>query len=353
MRAFPLSSTLLLVIGFCDVITALSLRAKVVLEENQITPKNAVKRELGQETNYERLETVMNGDNGSYGNMFDVQSKNEIVINALEFYCALKENVTYEVFTKSGSYLGYEESPGNWTMISNGTVLALGPNVTTPTLDFSDPLLLMSGSLQSFYITLLQPDIRYSEAEEEGSLIVEDDYLKMFTGVGVAGYPFGDFFYRPRIFNGAILYTISTSSSLNSNTTHVVGNTEAPSSAPSQNVSNLPTVLSSSETGYIIPLSFLLEHNLSDDLSETTLSIDSTVSKTLEDILQDASKTVKKIVDEHGLEIISVQSTFLDMSTDKCKYITLLFLFKQLFFHSNISLNICVHIISSPIMLSL
>lgn len=253
-----------------------------------------------------RLETLINGENGSYGNMFEVRAKKDLFIDSVEFYCDLKQEVSYEIYSKSGTYNGFEKSPDDWTLVSKGTVMAGGPNTPTSTPEFDSPFLLEAGLSRAFYVTLLNPDIRYTFADTEGEVFTADDNLEILVGIGVAAYPFGPFFYRPRLFNGAVNYHIFESYS--------------PSAVPSTVLSSVPTIHHSEAPSVppatIITYSYLLEHDASSSNMDILTSVDFVVTRFIEDtLIDDNDFRLRPLVEPFGIELVGVNSNTVDMSS--------------------------------------
>ena len=300
--------TILLVIGFC--------RSTAALLHNEISLSSDVDRRLVREG---RLETLISGENGSYGSMFNIRAKEDILISSLDFYCDLDKSVTYEVYTKHGTYVGYENSPDDWTMISTGSIQSQGLLSPTKIEDFEEKIIMDASETRAFYVTLRTPDLRYTtNIGTEGDVFVEDDNLEILIGVGIGAYPFGEFNFRPRVYNGAVHYSFlgnfppSTAPSI------------TPSLAPSTlSPTSIPSIIPSMSTnqpslpGQIIELSYLLEHKASIDNSSIPIHVNNVALQHLHKLFRDDRKRIHPMTIEHGLELLAVESFLEDMSSSK------------------------------------
>mmetsp|Transcript_23750 Transcript_23750/g.51332 ORF Transcript_23750/g.51332 Transcript_23750/m.51332 type:complete len:832 (-) Transcript_23750:789-3284(-) len=172
----------------------------------------------------------------SYGVIFEVQTTPDspaISITTFEFYCPLKNaNVAYEVWTKPGTWHGFEGRERRFTKIAAG-------NVTTSNLERGltriprgrvTPIELDGGGArQSIYITLTSKHMLYAHsttgtetvaiesieqaqsATEDTIVLLSTQELIVYEGAAVMAYPFQKaaqrLFYRmPRGFVGRIWY---------------------------------------------------------------------------------------------------------------------------------------------------
>lgn len=180
------------------------------------------------------LYTDLISTTGSYGNMFDIETKSKAIeIYQLEFYTDVTEDVNFRVWTKSGSYLGCESSEELWREVANGTTKGLGSLSTTPIpKEMFTPVLVGDNSIQSFIVTLDSPDIRYS-SPSRGGLLRDNEHISLYVGNGVAQFPpFHEkgTYFSPRSWNGSINYSFIDVCS------------EIPSHVPSQSPTKRPSV---------------------------------------------------------------------------------------------------------------
>ena len=146
------------------------------------------------------------GGNGQAGNMFDIMALNDITIDS--FDASFDDGVTdtVEVYFKTGTWVGSETTPGDWTLV--GTVadlLSAGQNVPTP-LGLDLGINVTAGSTVAFYVTMTTTTaINYTNGGTVGDVWASDANLELYEGAGKV-YPFGSTF-QPRNFNGNVLYS--------------------------------------------------------------------------------------------------------------------------------------------------
>ena len=73
-----------------------------------------------------QITSTFASNNGQAGNMFDVTTlANPITVTSLDLNLN-PGTYTVEVYTKPGTYVGYETNPSAWTMVATGTVTSAG-----------------------------------------------------------------------------------------------------------------------------------------------------------------------------------------------------------------------------------
>lgn len=155
------------------------------------------------------LSTTFEGGTGSYGNMWDVKAIRTIVLTGVDFHTdkPIGSLMNYEVWTKGGSYKGFESNESAWTLHNKGVSISNGSGSGTP-IDRQnfEPIRIEVGEVLGFYLTLDHFDLRYTDGSEEGSTYKFNRDLIITEGIGIGSYRFGESFYRPRIWNGVIHY---------------------------------------------------------------------------------------------------------------------------------------------------
>jgi hypothetical protein len=149
--------------------------------------------------------TLFAGGNGQAGNMFVVQAHQEpITIFSIDIHTYSKNpNLEVMIYTKAGSFWGYETSADGWTKICDTTVQGLGtPNPTPIPASAIQEVTIQPGDMQSFYVTLTTSTIRYTNGHDIHSM--GDEYITFEDSVGVL-YPFAAI-HIDRIWNGQIHY---------------------------------------------------------------------------------------------------------------------------------------------------
>jgi len=151
----------------------------------------------------------MDAGNGSYGNMFDIVAKQNIIISTFKIHARIG-SYSVEVWTKSGTYVDNIDLNG-WTQVLSNTTTGAGEGSANLLPLFSSPVAISIGSKQAFYVTLNSKKIRYSNGSTEGALYKSNDHIEFFEGVGYTSNPPSDgIMFSPRVFNGYILYYLGS-----------------------------------------------------------------------------------------------------------------------------------------------
>jgi hypothetical protein len=152
--------------------------------------------------------TTFAGGNGQAGNMFIVQAHQEpITIFSFDIHTYSKDpELEVVIYTRFGSFWGYETSADGWTKICDTFIQGLGtPNATPIPASAIEEVTIQRDDMQSFYVTLAKATIRYTNGHDIHSM--GDEYLSFGDSVGVL-YPFGAV-HQDRIWNGQIHYRIA------------------------------------------------------------------------------------------------------------------------------------------------
>lgn len=155
------------------------------------------------------LETTMGGGNGQAGNMFHCVATNDIEIHGIShIHANTLDMVDVEVYTKTGTYRGFEKDESEWTLIATASVKGSGKGERTllPQDLFDAPISVNAGNTQAFYVTLTTAQMRYSDGDEVGAVYASSPDLQILQGAGVV-YPFRAT-YEPRVWNGGLLYSV-------------------------------------------------------------------------------------------------------------------------------------------------
>lgn len=156
------------------------------------------------------ITTTFANDNGQAGNMFDVTTfGNALLIESLKINVAqlLDAPGTLDVYTKPGSYVGFEQNAAAWTKVSSTSIPSANVAGTPTFVDIAD-FLLAANSLTGFYITFAGQtnSPRNALAYTTGSNTYSNTDLSLSLGVGKGG-TFGPTF-TPRTWNGTINYEV-------------------------------------------------------------------------------------------------------------------------------------------------
>ncbi len=155
------------------------------------------------------------GTNGDTGHMFDITNTSNagVTITALGQMMNLPGTSNFEIYTKPGTWAGFDQTPSAWTFAgsANGVTHLGAPNITSVpiALDVAIP----PGGTQGFYVTVTQvgsivcahTDGVTGQAQTIGS----DGTIDIRSGPS-KGYPFGPSTGTPitagNIWNGRVTY---------------------------------------------------------------------------------------------------------------------------------------------------
>ncbi|MDQ1315155.1 MAG: hypothetical protein QG662_1264 [Pseudomonadota bacterium] len=154
------------------------------------------------------LSTTYAGGNGQDGNMFDVVALNDIRVTGFDVNCGSALTQDFEIYGKTGSYVGSELVPGDWTLIASVPgVVCNAPGVATPLGAVLD-VAIASGQTYAFYVTEngLVDGVDYTNGTAVGQVAAANTDLQILEGAGVQ-YPFAGTF-QPRIWNGTLYYVL-------------------------------------------------------------------------------------------------------------------------------------------------
>lgn len=143
------------------------------------------------------------GTNQQNGVMFDLVGVEGAIIKGF-LVNVDQANTDFEIYYRTGSYMGFEDSQTGWTLLGSSSGIAMGTDMNTG-IELDVPIL--PGQTLAFYITTTDPlneFIRYANGTAEGTSLGGNLYINIFSGVGKA-YPFSDTF-TPRDFIGKVLY---------------------------------------------------------------------------------------------------------------------------------------------------
>ncbi len=119
-----------------------------------------------------------------------------------------------DVYTKSGTYQGFETDSGAWTLVSSTTATGQGSDNPTP-VDITD-FMLSANSVTGIYINAVNASIRYTNTGSEETFSNTDLQLDLGAGVQATFASSGPFpnLFTPRIWNGTIVYEVQQSESV-------------------------------------------------------------------------------------------------------------------------------------------
>lgn len=150
------------------------------------------------------LSTIYASNNDLNGNMFDVVTLGG-ALNVTAFDLNLGVGTwTIEVYEKSGTWVGFDQNAGAWTLVGSGSVTSTA--VDAPTFfDVADFMLAATSTTGLYITTTTGLAMNYTNGTAVGNIAAANADLQILEGAGKA-YPFGNT-YQPRIWNGGIHYT--------------------------------------------------------------------------------------------------------------------------------------------------
>lgn len=206
------------------------------------------------------LTTSYTDNIGSYGQMFNIQTFNNMVrtrqsrigqvllgflnflpsslqieVTGVDFYTDLLSPVTYQLYSRNGTFVD-GGTLDQWVFLQGGTINGYGTGKGTPIRGFA-PFVVYPNAIQGFYVTLTEANLRYRLLEHSGptdlkvgDMYIHNDDVAIQLGASVGTYPLGNTFFGPRLFSGAIVYNLYGGCP-----------TTAPTLAPSPFATNTPS----------------------------------------------------------------------------------------------------------------
>ncbi len=155
--------------------------------------------------NQNALATTLAGGNNHRGNMFDITAINDVMITSFDAHPM--GNTDYEVYYKTGTYLGSENTPGAWTLVGSATGVVAQPMGTATPLPIPVNIVIPAGQTYSFYVTSSNVGVsqNYTNGTTAGAVFAADGNIQFHEGVGIE-YPFSGSAFSPRVWNGNIHY---------------------------------------------------------------------------------------------------------------------------------------------------
>eukprot|EP00521_Asterionellopsis_glacialis_P011760 CAMPEP_0195290620 /NCGR_PEP_ID=MMETSP0707-20130614/6411_1 /TAXON_ID=33640 /ORGANISM="Asterionellopsis glacialis, Strain CCMP134" /LENGTH=850 /DNA_ID=CAMNT_0040350769 /DNA_START=1056 /DNA_END=3608 /DNA_ORIENTATION=+ len=161
------------------------------------------------------IETAFHGSNGSYGCMFDVRAKTDILIQNMAIHTYHTTWIDVEVYKLQKADVSHAECsdlPSLWEKVASVRVLGEGKGRPTSLADLEE-MHVRKGSLQAIYVTIIGGGLRYTTSGQLGSAgeytlkeYVSNDDLILYEGSGVAAPRFGGSVF-PRLCDGSLEYS--------------------------------------------------------------------------------------------------------------------------------------------------
>jgi len=154
------------------------------------------------------LTTFFTGGNSFAGNMFDVTASgaDDVLIDKFDVNVTAGSG-TISVYTRPGSYVGFEGAAAGWTLMGSEVVTGAGSNL--PTQVNVGGLTIPAGQTYGFYVTVSDyPSLTMNYTN--GDNVFSDANITIATGVGKGNPDFTGSTFASRSWNGTIYYCSGT-----------------------------------------------------------------------------------------------------------------------------------------------
>jgi len=158
----------------------------------------------------------LESENFNYGNMFVIRTKHDsVVITSFGILVNTLGPFFFEIYTKTGSYYGFEYESDAWTKVSSGHIFGQGVSqITTIPKNLVTPVTIRSNSNQAFYISINIDALAYENGMREGSAYTYNKYMDILEGNIVTSFSFsGGKIGRPVRWQGIVHFDVSISCS--------------------------------------------------------------------------------------------------------------------------------------------
>jgi hypothetical protein len=160
------------------------------------------------------LSVITDTTRGAPGIMFWVTADSrDLDVSAFKFYTWQVASNLVQVYTRSGTYTGFEQVQSGWELVFEETVQLNGEGTYTE-LSLANKVELSSGTTRSFFIWIIGGgNMKYEAGVSEGALLESDSFIAFYTGAGITAKFAGSSndVYRPRRFSGTISYDVLSS----------------------------------------------------------------------------------------------------------------------------------------------
>ena len=136
--------------------------------------------------------------------MFDVEILTPLSIIGMDFLTSSNDDVDFEVRTKDGSHVGFENDPSAWNVISKGVIKGQGVNRFTSISDdmWLRPTRKDSNTTQAFHLSVSDQVLLYSTPYDEKDGLHSNDNILVRDGTAIVSASL----YPNRVWNGALHY---------------------------------------------------------------------------------------------------------------------------------------------------
>jgi|GEM_PF-599576 gliding motility-associated-like protein len=144
------------------------------------------------------------------GGMFNIYPHNDIIIDsfAVTFHTRTANSKT-AIYSKQGSYRGFEQTSASWSLLSSNTIALPNPLLTKTVIPAELNMSLSAGDTVAFYITttntpIIELDYGAGLGIQQGTVYKSDGVIDFIQGTENA-YPFGTYL-GPRVLDVTIYY---------------------------------------------------------------------------------------------------------------------------------------------------
>eukprot|EP01084_Bolivina_argentea_P299063 515483_1 len=145
---------------------------------------------------------------GEKGQMFDLKNIRSFPLRIERFDIQTEDHGKYNItiYTKCGSYKGYEYNATSWTLIHQEIIYGAGQGHATQLTTLQKTVNIPAEATQSFFFHVKYGYLMEVKGTKEGSLYVADENLAFYEGADIKG-AFSGKTAAPYIWTGNIYYT--------------------------------------------------------------------------------------------------------------------------------------------------
>ena len=153
------------------------------------------------------IDTGLTYGQQTYGHMFDIQVKQQpISIQIIDAHFSLNGiNANIEIYTKRGTWVGYDSNITQWNLIHSDQVINTKVNELTRLGWLQNKVIIHAGQTQAFYIRVNGVTFEYGKTNNvTGNVFTSNDHLRLMTGISKDN--FGSSIKYNVIWDGYIYY---------------------------------------------------------------------------------------------------------------------------------------------------
>jgi len=156
------------------------------------------------------ITTTFSQNDGASGAMFDLTTNGSaITLTGLSLLDNSTAALTLDVYIKSGSYVGFDTTPGAWTLVSTSAV-ATGKGNSTPTPVSLTPFTLAANKTYGIYVTFTTTSNPPNMLYTRGSNSYSNSDLSLSLGEGLNGLFGATSVFPGRTWDGTLDYALGS-----------------------------------------------------------------------------------------------------------------------------------------------